>query len=236
MQSCASVFGQHRVEFPSDYGLSNYGLFALGYCISVCRNTWNVTIRNIPSEGLEMLGHGIKSVNYGGGYIMKLDLFESEGIMNEGEHLLLIPQQILQHIKSLYSMRCSINRRGFEHFGERISCLHSLISLDISDNPGDGSLAILFQALRKHGKIKKLRIDDMAIGVDDVVALAGLIQPSSTLRELTVGFCLLASDVSKQLVKTVLSPSSLNTVTIEDCKYPLDNIDTISVSISTLSF
>ena len=42
--------------------------------------------------------------------------------------------------------------------------------------------------------------------------------------------------MAKQLVKTVLSSSSLNAVTIEDCEYPLDDIDTIGVNISTLSF
>ena len=74
LQSCESVFGQYRVKFDSD--LSNYGLYALGYCISVCSNTWNVVTQRTPREGLEMLGHGMKSVDYGGGSIEKLGLKE----------------------------------------------------------------------------------------------------------------------------------------------------------------
>ena len=69
IQICKRVFGQHRVKFHSFLHSTNYGLYALGYCISVCSNTWNVTIVGTPSEGLEMLLHGMKSVNYGGGSI-----------------------------------------------------------------------------------------------------------------------------------------------------------------------
>ena len=39
-----------------------------------------------------------------------------------------------------------------------------------------------------------------------------------------------------QLVRTVLSPSSLNTVRILDCEYPLDGIETISDNISYITF
>ena len=56
IQICKRVFGQHRVKFFS-YS-TNYGLYALGYCISVCSNTWNVTTQHSPREGLEMLVMG----------------------------------------------------------------------------------------------------------------------------------------------------------------------------------
>ena len=241
IQICKRVFGQHRVKLHDSFLHStNYGLYALGYCISVCSNTWNVTIVYTPREGLEMLGHGMKSVDYGGGSIERLDLLGSEGIMNEGEHLLQIPHQILRHIKSLELMMCDIDQRGFENLAECIPYLHSLTSLDISVNPGgDGSLVKLLKALREHGKLQTLDMRDISIGMDDVAALAGLLQSSCSLRKLWVGGSHvppLATDVVNQLVRTVLSPSSLNTVTIEGCEYPLDGIETISDSISELSF
>ena len=189
VQICESVFGQHRVEFDTPYTLPNiYGLYALGYCISVCSNTWNVSIQHTPREGLEMLGHGMKSVDYGGGSIEELDLLGSKGIMNEGEHLLQIPHQILQHIKSLKLKGCDIDQRGFENLAECIPYLHSLTSLDISGNPGgDGSLVKLFQALREHGKLQTLDMTYISLGLDDVAALADLVRPSSSLRKLEVG-------------------------------------------------
>ena len=238
IQICKRVFGQHRVKFYSHS--TNYGIYALGYCISVCSNTWNVAIVGIPREGLEMLVHGMKSVDYGGGSIEKLFFLECKGIMNEGEHLLQIPHQILQHIKSLRFKQCDIDQRGFENLAECIPYLHSLTSLDISYNPGgDGSLVKLFKALKEHGKLQTLDMTKISIGMDDVAALAGLLQSSSNLRELSVGGSHgppLATDVVNQLVRTVLSPSSLNTVLIVGCEYPLDGIDTISDNISNLTF
>ena len=231
------VFGQHRVTIQLYSHLTNYGLYALGYCISVCSNTWNVATVGTPREGLEMLGHGMKSVDYGGGSIEELDLSRSEGIMNEGEHLLQIPHQILQHIKSLILRKCDIDQRGFENLAKCIPYLHSLTSLEIYGNPGgDGSLVKLLKALREHGKLKTLGMTNISIGTDDVAALAGLVWPSSSLRKLRVGGPPLATDVVNQLVRTVLSPSSLNAVTIWGFEHPLDGIETISVNISYLTF
>ena len=240
VQSLESVFGQYRLNFPLYPYSTNYVLYALGYCISVCSNTWNVTTWRTPIEGLEMLGHGMKSVDYGGGSIEELNLYRSKGIMNEGEHLLQIPHQILRHIKSLKLGGCDIDQRGFENLAECIPYLHSLTSLDISLNPGgDGSLVKLLKALREHGKLQTLYMTDISIGMDDVAALAGLLQSSSNLRKLWFSGPHgppLATDVVNQLVRTVLSPSSLNRVTIEGCEYPLDGIETISDNISSLRF
>ena len=50
IQFCKKVFGQHKVKFLSHS--TYYGLYALGYCISVCSNTWNVTIPLTPRRVL----------------------------------------------------------------------------------------------------------------------------------------------------------------------------------------
>ena len=183
VQSCETVFSQYRMRLRNR--LSDYGLHALGYCISVCSNT---TIVDSPRRGLEMLGHGMKSVDYGGGSVEELDLSVSAGIMNEGKHLLQIPHQILQDFKSLNLVGCDIDQRGFENLAECIPYLRSLISLDISGNPGgDGSLVKLLKALGEHGKLQKLDMNNISIGMDDVSILASLVEPSSSLKELGVG-------------------------------------------------
>ena len=236
VESCWSVFGQYNVKFISFKGMSNYGLYALGYCISVCSNTWNVTLGSIPREGLEMLSHGMKSVDYGGGSMEKLELFGSQGIKTE--NLLQIPHQILQHVKSL-----NLSDNDIREFGNLAICipyLHSLTTLNISGNPGgDGTLVTLFQALREFRKLHTLEMANISIGMDDVAALADLLRSSSNLRELRVGGSHgppLAVDVANQLVRTVLSPSSLNTVTTWGFEYPLDGIEIISDGISYLTF
>ena len=247
VQSCESVFSHHRVTLFNCV-LSNYALYALGYCISLCSNTWTVGESEfmIKTEGLEMIGHGMKSVYYGGGSIDKLRLW-SDGNMNK-KHLLQIPHPILQHIKSLHLKGSDIHQGGFDGLAECIPYLHSLTSLSISSNPRHGSVKLLF-ALKKHGKLQRLRMK-IAIDMDIVAALGGLLQSSSSLRELVVSefeswkstesqmiaeSYLTGSQVKKRLVRTVLSPSSLNTVIIVG-HYPLDDIETISDSINSLTF
>ena len=232
VKSCESVFGQQRLHHSGhDHS------YALGYCISVCSNTWDVDMQGITWEGLEMLGHGMKSVAYGGGSIAELDLSCSKEIINEGEHLLQLPRQILQRITTLGLGDCDINQRGFENLAECIPYLYSLILLNIIKNPGgDGSLVSLFQALEKHGKLLELSMYCVTMGMDDIAAIADVVQPSSSLRNLAVGGGHLTAVVAKQLVRTVLSPSSLNMVSIVGFEYPLDDMQTISDSISTLAF
>ena len=96
----------------------------------------------------------------------------------------------------------------------------------------------LLKALREHGKLQTLDMDRISIGMDDIAFLTDLVQSSSNLRELAVGGSEppLATDVANQLLRTVLSPSSLNRVTIGGWGYPLDGIETISDSISYLAF
>ena len=253
VQSCENIFSQSTAAVTPIKSwmltrYSNYELYALGYCISVCSNITNVKIQHITQDGLEMLGHGMRSVEYHGGGSLELNLSSRlfEGVINEGQHLLHIPCQILKHIKTLTLMNCSIDQRGFENLAECVPYLHSLISLNISKNRGgEGSLVKLFQALKKHEKLQELYMHSINIGMTDVAALADLIQPSSSMKVLSVNsisfelYELLKSsdaDATKQLVMTVLSPSSLNTVFMLDSRNPLDFIESISDNISNLYF
>ena len=243
LQSCERVFDQHQVValYPG-HELSAH--FALGYCISLCSNAWDIALRGTHGgPEFEMFSHGLKSTHYGGGSIEKLDLFWYRNNMNEKEYLLQIPHQILQQIKSLTMNECDINQRGFENLAECIPYLDSLTSLDISGNPGgDGSLVKLLQALRKHGKLQTLDMHRISIGMDDVVTLADLVQSSTSLKTLMVGSSAhshipLSSDVEQQLVvKIILSSSSLETVWVRtDLIHPLDYLDSISDSITYLA-
>ena len=174
LQSCERVFSQHqRVILPP---LLGFTYFALGYCVSLCSNAWNITLWGTNGDlEFEMISHGLKSTDYGGGYIEELHLYGCRGVMNEGKHLLQIPHHILQHIKSLKLWVCDIDQRGFENLAECIPYLHNLTSLDIRYKPGgDGSSMKLLKALKKHGKQQTLYMDEIAIG--DVAALADLFQ------------------------------------------------------------
>ena len=253
VHSCENIFSKNTAVLRHTdllTGYSNYELYALGYCISACSKISNVKIEHITQDGLEMLGYGMRSVDSSGGSLEKLDLTSSlfgEPI-NEGQHLLHMPHQILKRINTLTLMYCNIDQRGFENLAECVPYLHSLISLNISQNEGgDGSLVKLFRALKEHDRLQELFMNSIKeIGMTDVEALADLIQPSSSMRVLSVSSISFdsyerlsshkrsAADARKQLVVTVLSPSSLNTVFMLESRYPLDFIETISANISNL--
>ena len=242
LQSCERVFSQHQVVIVYPEPDLSAALFALGYCISLCSNAWDISLSGTCGDPeLEMFSHGLKSTHYGGGSIEKLHLFWSRDVMNEKEYLLQIPHQILQQIKSLIMNECDINQRGFENLAECIPYLHSLTSLNISGNPGgDGSLVKLLKALRKHGKLQTLDMHRISIGMNDVVTLADLVQSSTSLKTLTVGSSAhspLSSDVEQQLVvKIIPSSSSLETVWVRtDLIHPLEYLDSISDSITYLA-
>lgn len=242
IQSCKSVFTHQCVVLDTEdvqimSGLSNYACYALGYCISVHNNTWNLDMPGTPGEGLEMLGHGMKCVDYGGGLVDGLNLHFCKGIMNEVKHFLQMPHEILMHIKSLNLMECDIDQAGFENLAECIPYLTSLISLDVSSNPG--STAKLLQALKRHGKLQNLDMQHTLGSRDDVVALLDLVQPPSCLRVLSVSSKVNADQSAPQegLTKSVLSQSSLDTLKIQltsSDESPLDYIETISASITNL--
>ena len=99
VQSCGEVFGQYRVKFDSYF--CNFQIMISMLLATVYTHAVILGFLEITREILEMLGHGMKSVDYGGGSIEELDLRESKGIMNEGEHLLQLPPEILKHIKDL---------------------------------------------------------------------------------------------------------------------------------------
>ena len=230
VQSCESVFGQHRVTFfhcRLSIANFNYDLYILGYCISLCSNTWTVTVVEISRKHLEMLGHGMNSVKkYGGGSIDNLSLI---WFSKSTKQHLQIPHQILQHIKSLSLKVCTI---GHVYTDECIAFLHSLTSLTISD---PRYAKELLSALRRHGKLQTLHIN-LVRDMDSVLTLARLVQSSRSLKTLVIGESYLTGYAEKQLMRTVVSLSSLNTVTIAGCHYPLDGIETISDSINSLTF
>ena len=92
-------------------------------------------------ELLEMLVYGLKSVKYGGGSIEKLDLTGCRGVM-EGRYLLQMPRQILQQIQSLTLRGCGLDQNAFYIMADYIPDLPSLLSLDISNNPGCVSCSV----------------------------------------------------------------------------------------------
>ena len=240
--SCASVFGQSRVKYHGQWCSTPFDAYAVGYCVSLCRNDLNVDLsgNGLGPEVVEMLVCGLKSVQYGGGSVGELRL-HGNPITDEGMRFLQqFPHRILKQMRTLNLSDCGLRQKGFDLLADTVPLLSSLESLDISRNPGgNGSTVKLLQALGKHQRVEHLRMSDTVIGRDDVMALSEVVQPSGSLRELCIGS---VDDMSPEcvqhLVRMVLSPSSLERVQVwvPSSVSPLDNIETISDNLTRLEF
>ena len=240
--SCASVFGQSRVEYHGWWCTTPFDAYAVGYCVSLCRNDWDVDLsgNDLGPEVVEMLMCGLKSVQYGGGSVGELRL-HGNPITDEGMRFLQqFPQQILQHMKTLNLTLCGLRQKGFDLLADTVPLLSSLESLNISANPGgNGSTVKLLQALGKYQRIKSLSMVDTVVGRDDVMALPEVVKPSGNLRVLAIGsYRDMSPECVPQLVRMVLSPSSLKTlqVYVLSSVSPLNDIETISDSLTELRF
>ena len=240
--SCASVFGQSGVEYCGKTNSTPFDAYAVGYCVSLCRNDWNVDLsyNGLGPEVVEMLVCGLKSVQCGGGSVRELWL-SGNPIKDEGMRFLQqFPHQILQQMRILNLSSCGLGQKGFDLLADTVPLLSSLQSLTISANPGgSGSTVKLLQALGKHQRVGHLVMRDTVISREDVRALFEVVQPSGRLRQLTIGSDEDMSPVCvQQLVRMVLSPSSLDKlqVWVPSSVSPLDNIETISDSLTSLWF
>ena len=241
-RSCDSVFGQCKVEYHGR-GYSNlFEAYTVGYCVSLCRNDWNVdlSLNGLGAEVVEMLLCGLWSVKYGGGSVEELNL-SNNLIKGEGmKYLQQFPPQIIQQIKALNLQACGLAQTEFDLLADALPLLSSLKVLEIFFNPGgNGSTVKLLQALGKHPTVEQLRMHGTGIGRDDVMALCEVVQPSGSLRELTIGKDTdLSPECVQQLVRTMLSLPLLRTLQmfIPSSVSPLDYIETISDNLIGLGF
>ncbi len=104
-------------------------------------------------------------------------------------HLKELPHKVLQGISRLAVYYCELDCSAHILLSSLVPIMTSLNELDISGNPaGDGETVNLLKALTDMDQLHSLRMDYIAIGCDDVMALSSLIQPSAgNLKEIWIG-------------------------------------------------
>ena len=237
--SCESIFCSLDIYYKGRGISTPFDAYAVGHCVSLCRNAWNVDLRwnGLGPEVMRLLGCGLRSVKYGGGSVKKLYLSHNPITPTGIEELAKFPHQILHQIRTLFLTHCDLRQVGFDLFADNLPLLSSLESLDISYNPGgNGSTVKLLRALGKHSTVETLDMSLIVIGRDDVMALSEVVHTSGSLRELKIGSDVMAPECVTQLVRTVLSPSSLTDliVWVPLSASPLDHIDTVHDKLTTL--
>ena len=237
--SCESVIGQSRVLYEGADCSTPFDAYAVGHCVSLCKNRWDVDLsdNNLGLEGVRLLGCGLRSVEDGGGSVEMLSLSRNHITCTGIEELIKFPHQILHQIRKLNLSGCDLEQVGFGLLADNLPLLASLKSLIISHNPGgNGSTVKLLKALGKHSTIEILHMAVIMISTDDVMALSEVVHKSKCLRKLNIGSDNMSPECVPQLVRTVLSSSALRylTVCVSSSTSPLDHINTINVNLTRL--
>ncbi len=233
---CESVLGRSEVKYnePS----SVFDCFAIGYCIAVSRCTWKVQFgaRSFGPESVEMLVCGLRSQEEVCGSIDSLDLGNNP-IGREGmAHLKEMPRRLLQQLSHLDVHGCKLDGTALDLLSE---ITPTIPSIDISENPaGDGEMVKLLQSLATANNLHTLDMGRVPIGSDDVVSLSHLIRPSGSLKKLIIGDKHMQRDCVELLLKTVLSPSSLEHLTLWEVDFPSLSLAPLkgNCNITTLEF
>ena len=186
--SCESIFSSLDIYYMGKGFSTPFDAYAVGRCVSLCRNAWNVDlgVNGLGPEVVRLLGCGLRSVEDGSGSVKdgsgsvkKLDLSNNPITCTGIEELAEFPHQILQQIRTLILRNCNLGQVGFDLLADNIPLLSSLESLDISSNPGgNGSTVKLLRALGKHSTIETLNMSRTVIGRDDVMALSEVVNSS----------------------------------------------------------
>ena len=240
-RSCQKVFKQSKVECYGWKHTTPFDAYALGYSVSLCGNVWDVDLgwSGLGPELMEMLMYGMKSVEHGGGSIEKLTL-QGNSISDKGiQYFYEWPHQILQQIKTLRLSHCNLTPRGFDALADVVPLLPNLVLLDVSMNAGGSAgTAKRLQALNKHNKLQRLELSHTGLGNESIYLLSKMIHPSKPLTVLSVGDYSMFSGCLQQLVRTLLSPSSLSSLAIfvPFSESPLHYIETISEHLTSLTF
>ena len=242
VESCMALFHSSKVQYCGQWCSIPFDVYCVGYCVSVCGNEWNVDLQmnGLGPKMVEMLAWGLKSVEYGCGFVKDLD-WSDNPIKDEGmKYLQNFPSNILQKLSTLNLSGCGLGQTAFDLLAETLPLMSSLESLDIALNPGgNGSTVKLLQALGKHRSVEQLMMENTGFGRDDVMALSELIQSSQSLRELTTGsYSDVSPDCVQMMVKYVVSPFCLSglVVLVPFSASPLNYIETISDSLTWLEF
>ena len=192
--------------------------FALGWCVAVNRYAFKVRLLFVfvnGAEMVEMLVCGLKSKGQVQGSIEELSFTDSP-IMQEGvAHLKEMPHKVLQQISVLHLTGCELDGTALDLLSDIIPIMTSLKYLDIFKNPaGNGGTVKLLQALGNLHSLHTLEMHRTNIGCDDIMALSQLIRPTGCLKKLSIGDWNMPPECVELMMKTVLSTSSLEDLTV----------------------
>ena len=209
-----TVLGSGAVWFDDDAILTPFDFFALGYCVGLSKCTWDLTLCFLPQESVEMLFLGARVQTPASSSINNLNFHRSE-IKTSVQHLKVLP---LSQIQLLDTSGGGLDSASFSTLVPIIALMGNLGSLHIDGNPVDSDGAVeLLHTLSLHRNLHTLSLGQLALGCDDVEALAGLVAPGKgSVNTLLIGSSDMQDEAVRKLIAVVFAESSLQELWIQD--------------------
>ena len=211
-----TVLGSGVVELVGYSILTPFDFFALGYCVGLSKCTWDLKLCYLPQESVEMVILGARVQTPASSSITTLNFIGSK-IKTCVEHLKLLP---LSQIQRLDMSLCKLDSASFSALVPIITLMGNLGSLHIDCNPVDSDGAVeLLHTLSQHRNLHTLNLTHLALGCDDVEALARLVAPGKgSVKTLLIGSSDMQDEAVRKLITVVFAESSLQDLLIEEFK------------------
>ena len=209
-----TVLGSGMVRSGGNAILTPFDYFTLGYCVGLSKCTWELYLIGLPQESIEMFILGARVQTPASSSITTLIFMESE-IKTSVEHLEVLP---LSKIYNLYMIGCKLDSASFSALVPSIALMGNLGSLNIDANPVDSDGAVeLLHSLLLYRNLHTLSLRKLALGCDDVEALARLVAPGKgSVKILFIGSRAMQDEAVRKLIAVVFAESSLHGLLIED--------------------
>ena len=215
--ACDSVFVTSECPNISLSLSSPLDCYAAGYCIAVSGQKWNLNMYCIEGdEVLEMLCCGLKSAVNISGSILDLNLAGNSltvtamSYLRELQTIGILPQI---HFLNLYDNM--LNDCAFDDFAEIVTSMVNLTCLRVGDNPVEESgMVKFFQNLSQiSSTLTELHMAGINLGFTDIQALSEMMASIKYLTKLSIGDPRMSDKSVIEMVKVLLSPTSLKEVT-----------------------
>ena len=214
-----AVLGSGVVKFDMYPILTPFGFFALGYCVGLSNCTWDLKLCYLPQESVEMFILGARVQTPASSSITTLDFHGSE-IKTSVEHLKVLPLSQIQHLNMNF---CKLNSASFSTLAPSIALMGNLENLQFGTNAVDSGGAVeLLHTLLLHRNLHTLDLSMLALGCDDVEALARLVAPGEgSVKTLYIGSSDMKDEAVRKLIAVVFAESSLQDLWIPSCNLPI---------------
>ena len=200
-----------------------FDCYAVGYCVAASGCEWSTSLVNIGgNETVEMLGRGLHSVGEVSGHLRVLGVVRNSLTLEAITHFSKFPPKILNNISKLSLYDNQLNKDALDCLAGTLSHMANLTSLDVSKNPiNPGGAVKLFQELTNTKKIEELCVQEVNLGTSDIHTLCQLLRSRVHLKKLKIGDKSMSLDNVALLVETLLSLSSLEKLELWWISYTL---------------